>query len=167
MAASCSAGVRPSGGVSTTLPESCCLRPATRTMKNSSRFEATMEQNFSRSPSGTVGSRASSSTRSLKPSQDTSRLMNSFAAAGSLTTGGLPTTGFRARRATGGESSASSCYARVTRPGSWKPRSVRVGEEAGAALRPLEADLDGPAIAPVAVGTQPGALQDLLDEILE
>ena len=72
-------------GVSTTLPDSCCLRPATRTMKNSSRFDATMATNFRRSTSGTVGSRASSSTRSLNPSHDSSRLMNSFAAAGSLT----------------------------------------------------------------------------------
>ena len=106
MAASCSAAVRPSGGVSATLPESCCFRPATRTMKNSSRLEATMATNFSRSTSGTLGSRASSSTRSLNPSHESSRLMNSFAAAGSLTTGGLPTTGLRWRRATGAQSSA-------------------------------------------------------------
>ena len=39
IAASCSAAVRPSGGVSATLPDSCCFSPATRTMKNSSRFE--------------------------------------------------------------------------------------------------------------------------------
>ena len=83
---SCSAAVSPSGGVSATLPDSCCLRPATRTMKNSSRFDATMATNFSRSARGTLGSRASSSTRSLNPSHESSRLMNSFAAAGSLTT---------------------------------------------------------------------------------
>ena len=79
MAASCSAAVRPSAGVSATLPESCCFRPATRIMKNSSRFDATIDRNFSRSRSGTEGSRASSRTRLLNSSQDSSRLMKSFA----------------------------------------------------------------------------------------
>ncbi len=45
MAASCSAGehaVRPGAGDAR--PRSCCFRPATRTMKNSSRLAATMRQ---------------------------------------------------------------------------------------------------------------------------
>ena len=42
--------------------------------------------------------------------------MNSFAAAGSVTAGGLPTTGLRWRRATGAESSASAGYMRVNTP---------------------------------------------------
>src|SRR5262244_18957 len=49
---------------------------ATRTMKNSSRFELKMERNFTRSSSGTLGSCASSSTRRLNSSHDTSRLTN-------------------------------------------------------------------------------------------
>ena len=53
------------------------IRPATRTMKNSSRFEATMAANLTRSSSGTPASAASSSTRSLNASHDSSRLMNS------------------------------------------------------------------------------------------
>ena len=52
------------------------LRPATRTMKNSSRFDAKMARNRTRSSSGTVGSSASSSTRVLKCSHDTSRSRN-------------------------------------------------------------------------------------------
>ena len=50
------------------------FRSATRTMKNSSRFELKMDRNFTRSRSGTVGSCASSSTRRLNSSQDSSRL---------------------------------------------------------------------------------------------
>ncbi len=50
------------------------LSPATRTMKNSSRFELKMARNFTRSSSGTLGSCASSSTRRLNSSQDSSRL---------------------------------------------------------------------------------------------
>ncbi len=49
MAASCSAGSMPSAAVSATPLASCCFRPATRTMKNSSRFEDVMAKNFSRS----------------------------------------------------------------------------------------------------------------------
>src|SRR5207245_5543863 len=79
------AGSMPSAGVSLTPPSSCCLRPATRTMKNSSRFEATMVKNFSRSNSGSCASQASSSTRRLKLSHDSSRLMNSFGSASGST----------------------------------------------------------------------------------
>src|SRR6266568_584942 len=49
---------------------------ATRTMKNSSRFELKMERNFTRSSRGTFGSCASSSTRWLNSSHDKSRLTN-------------------------------------------------------------------------------------------
>src|SRR3954451_22465007 len=43
-------------------------------MKNSSRFEETIARNFTRSSSGTSGSSASCSTRSLKSIHDSSRL---------------------------------------------------------------------------------------------
>ncbi len=43
-------------------------------MKNSSRFEWKIERNFNLSRSGHAGSRASSSTRWLKASQEISRL---------------------------------------------------------------------------------------------
>ena len=46
-------------------------------MKNSSRFDAAMAANLTRSSSGVEGSAASSSTRSLNASHDSSRLMNS------------------------------------------------------------------------------------------
>src|SRR4051794_31244980 len=49
------------------------LRPATRTMKNSSRLLAKIARNRVRSSSGILGSRASSSTRSLNASHDSSR----------------------------------------------------------------------------------------------
>ena len=49
---------------------------ATRTMKNSSRFELKMARNFTRSSRGTLGSCASSSTRRLNSSHDSSRLTN-------------------------------------------------------------------------------------------
>ena len=46
-------------------------------MKNSSRFDAAIATNLTRSSSGLPVSAASSSTRSLKASQDSSRLKNS------------------------------------------------------------------------------------------
>src|SRR5713226_1227208 len=49
---------------------------ATRTMKNSSRFELKMARNLTRSSRGTVGSWASSSTRRLNSSQDSSLFTN-------------------------------------------------------------------------------------------
>ena len=48
---------------------------ATRTMKNSSRLLEKIARNLQRSSSGTSGLRARASTRALKSSQDTSRLM--------------------------------------------------------------------------------------------
>src|SRR5438874_9531787 len=53
-----------------------CCSPPTRTMKNSSRLDSKMARNFTRSRSGTLGSWASSSTRRLNSSQDSSRLTN-------------------------------------------------------------------------------------------
>ena len=53
----------------------CAMSPATRTMKNSSRLLAEIDRNRSRSSSGCARSIASSSTRRLKSSQDSSRLM--------------------------------------------------------------------------------------------
>ena len=43
-------------------------------MKNSSRFDVKIAANFTRSSSGTAGSSASSRTRSLKSTQESSRL---------------------------------------------------------------------------------------------
>src|SRR5438034_1904553 len=51
---------------------------ATRTMKDSSKFELKMARNFTRSSRGTLGSCASSSTRRLNSSHDSSRLTNAF-----------------------------------------------------------------------------------------
>ena len=50
------------------------FRAATRTWKNSSRFDEKMAENFTRSSSGTRSSSASASTRVLKSSQESSRL---------------------------------------------------------------------------------------------
>ena len=89
-AASCSDGSIPSAGVLVTPWSIWTFSPATRTMKNSSRFEATIPRNFSRSAIGSDGSAASSSTRWLNSSQDSSRLMKrrgSSAARGSDDTG--------------------------------------------------------------------------------
>jgi hypothetical protein len=73
MARSCSWGVMPSGGVSRIVRWVWAWRPATRTMKNSSRFEAKIPRNFSRSKIGTSGDAPSASTRALNSSQDSSR----------------------------------------------------------------------------------------------
>src|SRR5262249_42328383 len=56
----------------------CCLIPATRISKNSSRFELKIVRNLTRSMSGCVGSCASSRTRRLNASQLSSRLMKFF-----------------------------------------------------------------------------------------
>src|SRR5262249_55427113 len=52
------------------------FRPATRTIKNSSRLELKMARNFTRSRSGTEASLASSKTRRLKSNQERSRSIN-------------------------------------------------------------------------------------------
>src|SRR5215208_5158876 len=53
----------------------CSRSPATRTMKNSSKFDAKIARNFTRSKSGLFASSASSSTRALNSNQLNSRLM--------------------------------------------------------------------------------------------
>jgi hypothetical protein len=88
MAASCSTTVRPSAPGSSSSPAICCFKPATRIMKNSSRFELTIERNFSRSSSGTLLSAASSSTRWLNSSHESSRLMKSGLGALDVVVGG-------------------------------------------------------------------------------
>src|ERR1700693_4605296 len=76
MAAFVSAGVSPSGVGALSPASMRRFNVATRTMKHSSRFELKMARNFTRSRSGTLGSCASSSTRRLNSSHDSSRLMN-------------------------------------------------------------------------------------------
>src|SRR5439155_21735544 len=56
----------------------CCLMPATRISKNSSRFELKIVRNLTRSISGCAGSCASSRTRRLNASQLNSRLIKFF-----------------------------------------------------------------------------------------
>src|SRR5271169_4174297 len=65
--------VRPSGVVELWPSSSCCNKPPTRTSKNSSRLLAEMARNFTRSSSGLRRSPASSSTRQLNFSHDSSR----------------------------------------------------------------------------------------------
>ena len=74
-----SAGVSPSGPACDRRRGCAASARATRTMKNSSRFELKMARNFTRSSSGTLGSCASSSTRRLNSSHDSSRLTNASA----------------------------------------------------------------------------------------
>ena len=74
ISSSCSDGVRPSALCLVMPARSWPLRPATRTMKNSSRLLAEIETNRMRSSSGWLGLPASSSTRMLNCSQLTSRL---------------------------------------------------------------------------------------------
>ena len=71
-----SLGVRPSGLISTICSRSWPTRPATLTMKNSSRLFPEIERKRRRSSRGWLRLRASSRTRMLKPSQDSSRLKN-------------------------------------------------------------------------------------------
>jgi hypothetical protein len=73
MSASCSDASWPSGDVARRPAATWSFRPATRTWKNSSRFELKMARNLARSSTGTTGSAASASTRALKSSHDSSR----------------------------------------------------------------------------------------------
>src|SRR5580765_2508745 len=52
------------------------FRAATRTWKNSSRFELKIARNLTRSSNGIKGSSASASTRALNSSQESSRFRN-------------------------------------------------------------------------------------------
>src|SRR5207247_676934 len=87
MRASCSAGVSPSGLLTAMPARSWPLRPATRTMKNSSRLLAEIDRNRTRSSRGWASFAASSSTRRLNWSHDNSRLMNRSGLAISSKTG--------------------------------------------------------------------------------
>src|SRR6266436_5511714 len=75
MALNVSVGDMPSGPTSLVSLWICCLMPAPRISKNSSRLFLKMVMNLSRSISGCVGSLASSRTRRLNSSQLSSRLM--------------------------------------------------------------------------------------------
>ena len=74
----------------------CCLRPETRTMKNSSRFVLRMARNFTRSSSGVCSSRACSKTRHWKASSESSRLMYHSGAVRSATGATVGAVGRRA-----------------------------------------------------------------------
>src|SRR5262245_34451903 len=76
MRVSCSAGGSPSGLFSVMPSRTWPRRPATRTMKNSSRLLAQIDRKRTRSRSGWFWFSASSSTRRLNCSHDSSRLMN-------------------------------------------------------------------------------------------
>ena len=89
-AASCSAGVSPARSGASRHPRPPACRPATRTMKNSSRLEAAIATNLTRSRSGVAGFLASSSTRSLNASHDSSRLKKSPAGAACVVMSAVP-----------------------------------------------------------------------------
>src|SRR5437588_9114549 len=78
MALNVSVGDIPSGPMSLVSLWICCLMPATRISKNSSRLLLKMVMNLTRSISGWVGSCASSRTRRLNSSQLSSRLIKFF-----------------------------------------------------------------------------------------
>ena len=90
MRLSCSAGVSPSGLLIVMPARSWPLRPATRTMKNSSRLLAEIDRNRTRSSSGWASLAASSSTRRLKCSHDSSRLMKRSGARDQIERGTRP-----------------------------------------------------------------------------
>src|SRR4029077_5699062 len=75
MRSNSSVGLKPSGPTSLVSLSICCLIPATRISKNSSKFELKIVRNLIRSMSGWGGSCASSSTRRLNSSQRNSRLI--------------------------------------------------------------------------------------------
>ena len=74
ISASCSSGRIPSGVVAMTPASTCSNRPETRTWKNSSRLCEQIARNFTLARIGRSSSSASARTRSLKSSQDSSRL---------------------------------------------------------------------------------------------
>src|SRR5918997_5694137 len=73
MRVSCSSGVIPSGPGFGSSAATCCWRPATRIMKNSSRLVSEIATNRTLSRRGCRPSLACARTRSLKPSQESSR----------------------------------------------------------------------------------------------
>ena len=76
ISASAACGVSPSGERTATPAATWSIRPATRTMKNSSMFAEKIAQKLTRSSSGIESSRTISSTRPLKSSCDSSRFRN-------------------------------------------------------------------------------------------
>ena len=144
------------------MPASTCpTRPATRTMKNSSRLLAEIDRKRSRSSSGWPRLSASSSTRRLNSSHDSSRLMNRSGevirsgrahwrrralgvfivfdllaplAAGDLPTAGAGELGRAARRALAPPSFDPPCEICVTKPLPRQPAALRrAARRAGAA----------------------------------
>ena len=89
ISSSAARGVRPSADRVGTPAPAWRSRPATRTMKNSSRLDDTIEQNRTRSSSGTVGSAAWASTRRSKSRRDSSRFRNRLS--GACSTAAVPT----------------------------------------------------------------------------
>src|SRR5688572_13564906 len=77
MALSCSAGSSPPGAAAPSPAATRPARPATRTMKNSSRLAEKIATNFSRSKRGTEASSARARTRALKSSHERSRSSSS------------------------------------------------------------------------------------------
>src|ERR671921_459044 len=73
MRVNCSSGVIPSGTGFGSSATTCCWRPATRIMKNSSRLVSEIATNRTLSRRGCRWSLACARTRSLKPSQESSR----------------------------------------------------------------------------------------------
>src|SRR5918997_2455436 len=73
MRVSCSSGVIPSGTGFGSSAATCCWSPATRIMKNSSRLVSEIETKRTLSSRGCLGSFACARTRSLNPSQESSR----------------------------------------------------------------------------------------------
>src|SRR3712207_1019492 len=73
MRVNCSSGVMPSGTGFGSSAATCCCSPATRIMKNSSRLVSEIATNRTLSRRGCRGSLACARTRSLKPSQESSR----------------------------------------------------------------------------------------------
>src|SRR5918997_722816 len=73
MRVNCSSGVIPSGTGLGSSAATCCWRPETRIMKNSSRLVSEIATKRIRSSRGCRGSLACARTRSLKPSQESSR----------------------------------------------------------------------------------------------
>ena len=74
---SVSCGLRASGDVTATPASIWSSRPATRTMKNSSRLREKIEQKRVRSSGGKDGSAATARTREFQASHDSSRLRSS------------------------------------------------------------------------------------------
>ena len=81
MRASACCGVKPSAERTPNPAVACPMRPATRTMKNSSRFEEKIDANRTRSSSGCAGSAARSSTRAFNSIHESSRFSSRDGAA--------------------------------------------------------------------------------------